>query len=336
MLTLFTGAPGAGKTAALVDLLSSLPPGRPIYVDGLEGLTLPHESIDAHRWHTDLPDGAIMVIDEVQRVWRPRGPGQKVPDDVAALETHRHRGIDIYMTTQAPQLLDTNVRRLIGRHVHIRDTGITGRWWYEWPECNDSLSWKSCTNKHRYKLPKHIFDKYKSASLHTKSPRKIPLMVYVGALTAIALVVVSIMVYRILHRNDPVKVLSNPQAVTGLSNASSISPPGRGARPIDDRIDWIPRTSNKPESAPAYEHLRVVVAMPRVTGGFCINESCHCHTQQGTDSGLSNDECLRWVKNRPFDPYLPDRVHSQGSQPSSGSSDSAVASSGFPSQSVSR
>lgn len=150
MITLITGAPGTGKSAALVSLLKELSKGRTIYVNGIPDLKIDHQELeDPTKWIDDVPDGSIIVIDEVQRIWRPRGPGQKVPPDIAALETHRHRGIDFYIVTQGPRLVDTNVRALVGRHVHLRDLGFLGRWWYEWPECADNCStgWKNAPLK---------------------------------------------------------------------------------------------------------------------------------------------------------------------------------------------
>lgn len=309
MITLFTGMPGAGKTAALVDLLSKLEPDRPLYVDGLNGLTLDHIPVDAHEWPSQLPDGSILVIDEAQRVWRPRGPGAKVPDDVAALETHRHRGIDIYLTTQAPRLIDANVRGLVGRHVHIRDTGWLGRHWYEWPETNDGMMWKSCPNKKSFKLPKKAFGLYKSASLHTVPVRMTPMAYYISIFFILAAVVGAFLVYRLISKH------SSPSDAQSLTDAKvksdSVTPSvvgiaRSGDHPlIDDRLDFIPRVSNKPESAPAYDQLRVIVQMPIVAGGFCTASGCLCITQQGSNPGLSPAECRAWIENRPFYPYAP-------------------------------
>ena len=304
MITLFTGSPGAGKTAFLVDFLSKMSEGRPIYSDGLDGLLLPHFPVDSSDWHNQLPDGAILVIDEVQRVWRPRGPGAKVPESVSELETHRHRGIDIFVTTQSPRLVDANVRALIGRHIHIRDTGILGRYWYEWPECSDSMSWKTCINKKRVSLPKKAFELYKSASLHTVPVRGVPRALIVGFVALLLFAVLAYMVTRIIAKTQgaiPTKpsvtvdsnVLSSNNQITSYVNKLS----------IDDRIDFIPRVSTKPESAPAYDHLRKISVMPVVVGGYCQGERCKCITQQGTDPGLSNDECRTWIHSRPFDHY---------------------------------
>lgn len=173
-VTVFTGVPGAGKTAALVDELRRLAGSRPLYVHGLDGLKLPHEKLDPERWHLDVPDGALIVIDEAQTVWRPRGSGSKVPAHIAELETHRHKGIDFLITTQHPGLLDSNVRALVGRHVHIRNIGLLGRHWYEWPELGSVTQYAKAPVQRRYRLPRAAFDLYTSASIHTKQATPIP------------------------------------------------------------------------------------------------------------------------------------------------------------------
>jgi len=304
MITLFTGSPGAGKTASLVDFLSKLDNSRPLYVDGLDGLTLPHTVVDSNNWPTELPDGAILVIDEAQRIWRPRGSGSKVPESVAALETHRHRGIDVYLTTQAPSLIDSNVRALVGRHVHIRDTGVFGRYWYEWPEVSTGMTWKTCINKKRYKLPKKAFSLYTSSSLHVAPVRGIPPMLYVtGGVVLLAAVMVYFSYTALKRRIMPAPPAVPVVAQQAAQNVSMTSPLG-SQRQLDDRVDFIPRVSNKPESAPAYDHLRVITAMPVVVGAICINDACKCQTAQGTDAGLTANECAAWAKNPPFNPYL--------------------------------
>ncbi|REM37417.1 hypothetical protein DSI31_05240 [Mycobacterium tuberculosis] len=72
---------------------------------------------------------------------------------------------------------------------------------------------------------------------------------------------------------------------------------------IDDRIAWTPRISSRPESAPAYDDLRKVAAMPVVAGAICNSKGCRCVTQQGTTAGLSDAECRTWLENPPFDAY---------------------------------
>jgi zona occludens toxin len=309
VITLFTGAPGAGKTAALVDLLMREYSGRAIYADGLDGLALGHEPLDASQWPTTVPDGALIVIDEVQRVWRPRGAGAAVPASVAALETHRHRGLDFLITTQGPGLLDKNVRALVGRHVHIRDAGILGRYWYEWPECNEGASsWKTAVNKRRWSLPKAAFGQYKSASIHTVPVRTVPrALIVIGVAAVLALAAFGYFYGRVLH--PPVTPLPSPVAVD-----VSVSPQGQLTQTLngapDVIMDFVPRLSGHPETAKAYDHLRVVHVLPVITGGICAIkkngvEICRCFLPGNFYADLTHDECKAVVsKPLPYNPYF--------------------------------
>jgi len=220
LITLITGAPGTGKTALLVEWLRTLYADRPIYAHGLNGLKLPHTPIDAARWHLDLPDGAILVVDEVQQVWRPRGPGHAPSDAVKALETHRHRGIDVFVTTQKPNLVDANVRGLVGRHVHLRDTGWLGRHQYEWPEVSENLAWKTCPLKRRYKLPRAAFGLYKSSVEHTTVQKGRSLMPLITGVLVVGACVLAFMVYRAIASHTSPK----PQAVAVEKTSSGSAP----------------------------------------------------------------------------------------------------------------
>ncbi len=66
----------------------------------------------------DLPPHSVIVVDECQRWFPVRPVGSKAPRHVSQFETHRHKGLDIHLVTQDAKLLDSHVRRLVGRHVH--------------------------------------------------------------------------------------------------------------------------------------------------------------------------------------------------------------------------
>lgn len=121
--------------------------------------------------------GALLVIDEAQRHFRPRPAGSVVPDHVAALEVHRHQGLDIWLITQRPGLVDANVRALCGKHIALRQTPF-GRYKYEWPEVGDIENKTSRDNaaRSRFKLPRHVFQLYKSAEAHTANKHSLPFM----------------------------------------------------------------------------------------------------------------------------------------------------------------
>lgn len=315
MITLITGVPGSGKSAALVDLLTQHGVNRPLHVYNVPDLKLSHTELDPLTWHTSVPDGAVIVADEVQRVWPPRGPGAKVPPSVEALQTHRHRGIDVYLVSQSPALVDKAVRALVGRHVHLRDVGILGRVWYEWPECSEQVAWRTAPIKRRYKLPKKVFGLYTSASLHVKPVRGFPRMLLVAALGVVALGVLAFKSYQaVVSRTQapahaPVSAPGPGGApstvaapVTPAPGAPSGQPPVyRTAAEIVQA--FTPRIASRPETAPAYDHLRLVVRMPRIQGGFCRGDDCRCYLQGGLPAQIPAADCRAWVQAPPFDAY---------------------------------
>lgn len=317
MITLITGAPGAGKTAALVLLLMEVlgASGRQVFVHGILDLKIPHEDLtQPDTWPSTVPDGAIVIIDEVQDVWRPRGPGQKVPDHVQALETHRHRGLDFYIITQGPNLVDSNVRALVGRHIHLRDIGFLGRWWYEWPECADNCrtSWKNAPIKKRYKLPKQIFGQYKSASLHVKPIRSFPKMFVVAIL---AIVVALFMSYR-FYSSMASKLAPAPTAVHAVFTPGQAGATSTAVKTApDERKDFNARFPGRPWTAPAYDVLRVVVALPTITGGACFKGVCKCYHHDRVIPTVSSAECVAWIKEPPFNPYIADPLPPVSSPP---------------------
>jgi zona occludens toxin len=73
---------------------------------------------DPDEWG-ELPNGSIILIDEIQDYWPSRDARKAVPKGVESLAKHRHSGRDLHMVTQHYKLCDTGVRRQIGIHVHF-------------------------------------------------------------------------------------------------------------------------------------------------------------------------------------------------------------------------
>lgn len=201
MITLITGAPGSGKTLYCVAKLISKIAGtsvdgtdddgnkvtypRTIY-SNINRLLIEHEMVDEawlEKWFDNIKPGAFIVYDEIQKPWPNRPVGSKVPDYIQRLETHRHQGCDFVLMTQNPQLIDPNVRKLIGRHLHIRRVGNMGAAIvYEWDTCSNSLNFKNSFTKAPWKFDKKAQTLYKSAEVHTKVPRRLPTVMFVAAL----------------------------------------------------------------------------------------------------------------------------------------------------------
>lgn len=292
MITLITGAPGAGKTQLLVALLLELAKGRKIYCDGIPELQIDHEPLDKpDDWPAVVPDGCAVVVDECQRIWRPRGSGSRVPLSIEALETHRHRGLDFFLITQHPNLVDANIRRLVGRHLHLRDTGFFGRWLYEWPECANPETFKSCTNKKKFSLNKKVFGLYKSASLHVKPVRGIPRVAFV---LGIALVVLAGLGY-FVYRNISGKLAANPLAAAAAASRAASGPGAVAGPSVVPVVPVVPGGGVLPgDPSPGWDLYRTGAAtMPAVIGGcWATAGDCWCVTNEARPRIVQPAACV--------------------------------------------
>lgn len=325
MLTLITGANGAGKSAFVVSQLAELQSRepRPLFVLGIPDLQVLHEQAPPVSEWTRLvpmpedpsvleaeftfPDGSLIVVDEAQKIYRPRAVGSKVPDYVSAIEKHRHKGLDIWLVTQHPQLLDTAVRRLVARHIHVR-VHWAGRELLEWSELADpeAAADRARAVRRPFRLPRKAFGLYRSASKHVKVARRVPWAVYVFA---VVLVVGGFLGWRFFERvsgaiqGEPTAAVlqakSSGAPGVGVAVGPSASPGGAGLS-LDS---FKPRLVGRPESAPLYDEVRKVVAMPGVVGCAATRARCSCYTEQGSDAGLSGDECRAWLRSPPFSPF---------------------------------
>ncbi|NSL54916.1 zonular occludens toxin domain-containing protein [Uliginosibacterium aquaticum] len=301
MITLITGVPGTGKTLHVVKWLSELEQGkRPVFVHGIRDLVVPHEvAPDVMGWPDWAPDGALIVIDECQQFFRPRASSAAVPPAVAQLEVHRHRGLDFWLITQHPNLLDGNIRRLITRHVHFRRTW-RGREQLEWSEVGnpDQPRSRELSARKKVALPKKAFDLYKSAEVHTKTPLAVPKYVYVFAI----FLVLAVGAFFVVKRNiDPASHGASAESKTAAPVGQSAAGSNGGSRPSSGPAPMtveeyaattVPRMANMPQTAPRYDQLTQAKTAPRPAA--CVytkTKPCRCYTQQATPFAIDPDLC---------------------------------------------
>lgn len=191
MLKLITGEPGGGKTLLAVEIILAAAKSRPVFTN-INGFQ--HEKVgtfpleDPIKW-MELPEGALIVIDEAQGWFRPRHSTAKVPPHVEALETHRHHGFDIIFITQHPSFIDAHVRRLVSSHQHcFRAFGLRSRAVLNFETCNDDPVPKSALKSvrtERKPFDKNLYSYYKSTAKDTTQvhfPRNIIYMILFGVL----------------------------------------------------------------------------------------------------------------------------------------------------------
>lgn len=299
MIELNTGVPGSGKTLSMVERLAKLQArweahpeeARPVFVLGIPDLILPHsplplKSVQVQKsgslvlvpdWD-EMPDGSLAIIDESQGTFPPRSTASTAPAHVAFLNTHRHRGFDIWLTTQHPKLIDSTVRALVGKHQHYRRLfGGARACVYEWDSCSDNLSGTANAVKSFYNYPKKVFKWYKSAEVHNKQSFKLPLWVFVPLFGVVMGLYFIPKAYGVLSGGVSGKSPSgSPVAVTAPA-ASGQNPSKIAPQPVA-----LVKASYAPQEAA--EPLQISACMS-------IETKCQCYTHHGIKLVMPEPEC---------------------------------------------
>ncbi|AIY41697.1 Phage-related protein [Collimonas arenae] len=320
---LITGAVGSGKSLMAIDLLRSkefmhqvdgVMVPRPLYVSGVPELKLPFTALDPNEQVTggdllmereispliDLPKGAVVFIDECQRVFPPRSSTKTPPPNVRYFEVHRKLGHDGILVTQHPGLLDPNVRKLVSRHIHVvRVLGLNRATLFEWTKCGDPDSKASLKTalQRGYAYPKDVFNLYKSAEIHNIKKR-IPKIVYmIPLLLAIGVGSVVAAVKYMKHQSDSLdKNHANSGSDTATKAPSQTTTDGKKyLDPAADAKEYVfmrsPRVAGLPATAPAYDEVTKPVTAPVPAACISNHDKCSCFTQQATPMNVPDLLC---------------------------------------------
>ena len=320
MFTLTTGVPGAGKTLYVLYLLAIVKDitkhpetglDRPIYYFGIPELS---EDLGwvllngPKKWHEDVVDAAIVVIDECQQHFPLRLARDPVPEGLRVIETHRHRGLDLFFITQHSSLLDVHARRLVGQHFHLkRNFGAGFAVVYKANECiTDPQDNRQLdrAEKNNFRYPKEVFSLYKSAEVHTHK-FKIPRVV-LWLMPLIAIIIFSVVMAKDILQGK--SQLAPVQVESGISSVMG----------SDDKIltldSFVPLIENIPASSLAYQKKWKPQSVPIVSSCIGSGDKCRCYSQQGTLIVVTVDYCQYVLINgSPYDHTLKDnRFKSKG------------------------
>ncbi|MDG2511028.1 zonular occludens toxin domain-containing protein [Stenotrophomonas maltophilia] len=336
-IELFTGQPGNGKTALMMERLvaEAKAASRPIFAAGIDGLDPGLATVldDPRHWNNKdadgnhiVPDGSLIFVDEA---WKWFGhlhdaTRQQTPRHVLELAEHRHRGLDFVWTTQQPNQLYPFVRGLIGSHAHVvRRFGTKMLDVYRWGELNEeikSLAKRDMAQRTTRLLPSQVFGQYKSAEVHTIKAR-IPFKVMLLPVLVVVALVFAYWAYTSLRSS----ALTEGEGKEGAQSASADAAPSpfrpAGAKGEAPRWptaaayakDHLPRISTMPWTAPVFDERQArsdpqLVCMSSLEGldaqGVRQEASCRCLTEQGTTYELSQPECRTLARNGPvYNPY---------------------------------
>ena len=319
-ITLVTGLPGHGKTLWALATLKPLAEGekRAVFHNDIPGLAIDGwRAHEANKWH-DLPAGSYMLIDECQRVFPIRTRSSAVPEHVSQLETHRHLGVDLYLVTQHPMLIDTNVRKLVDRHFHVvRKFGTQFATIYEFPtgvqDSPEKNKQKNGVVRHEWRYPKSVFAWYKSAELHTVKSR-LPARFWMLIALLVAIPVVFWLVYVRLwvqhgQAVKPAAAVASASSAPGGAGSGVVS---RYASPprLADALSagqylatFRPRVAGLAFTAPAYDQLTKPVEAPYPSVcAYSAEFPCRCWSQRGFALLVPKPLCEQLARE-PMDPY---------------------------------
>jgi zona occludens toxin len=311
-INLLTGLPGNGKTLYTISYVQAWAEreNRPVFYHGIPELTLNWTKLDdPEKWY-DCPANSIIVIDECQEIFRPRAASKEPPLHVSNLETHRHKGLDLWLMTQHPTLADVALRRLTQTHRHmVRMWGMQVATIHEWQgaqiDCEKESS-RVRSIKNKWNFDKKAYGLYKSAEVHTVKrsvPARVIMLVFIPFILA---GLVYIAVQRLKPKAPVVPVTATNAVIfpTSSGKTSATEKPVFDARAdAKNYVDMhTPRLAGLAYTAPVYDEIRKPSEAPLPSA--CIqskSKGCTCYSQQGTVLSVAANVCSEIVAKGFFD-----------------------------------
>lgn len=270
------------------------------YVPWFRNHDYPESAKGARDWWK-LPVGSIIVIDECQEHFPPRGAGSVQPRYIELMARSRHRGYDIVLLTQGPNMFDSFIRSLINRHYHvIRNWGLKKSTIHEWHRVSltpVSKAEKAAAVRHEFIYPKEVFSWYESSKKHTHKAH-VPLKVFLLPVVVILAAVAAYMSYRMLVGTMKPKNAGGG----GTPTAGASVPPGgvTGPHPmtaIEYAQSYQPRVPGLAYTAPAYDKITQPRTAPYPAACVQMHRECRCYSQQGTRLSVLAVDCMRIVQD---------------------------------------
>ncbi|HCE7134640.1 TPA: zonular occludens toxin [Pseudomonas aeruginosa] len=296
MIYIRTGKPGHGKTLNTIREIDekAFAESRVVYYHNIPELKTDKlkaswfEFEDPYKWF-ELPNDAIIVIDEAQGWFGVRDPRQKPPEHVSRFELIRHQGHEMHLVTQDPRFIDVHIRRLANGHIHFwRVFKSQQLLRFESDTVIDAVEKKTSfkdADKTTIKLDKKYFGMYRSTQgkhhFKVQLPKK-----FIAA--CVVLVVAAFLVYRAYERYQEEQQQAAAEEAAPAPGASSgvvdsvtdkvgsilnpISAGGGGQGKVLTEAQYLdlrkPRVPDVPASAPIYDELTKPVAYPKP---FCLS-----------------------------------------------------------------
>lgn len=316
-----TGLPRQGKTLFTFVHVQDRAKreSRAVYYCNIPEVTLEGwQQIDHPDKWMDVPNDAIIVVDELQDFWGLMPSGQRVPLPILELSKHGKRGIDFYFITQDPTLVHATPRKLCETHYHVvRAFGSQNAVVHKFNRMQtDPEKVKSKSEKLPWRYPPEAFGKrdkagnwitkpwYKSADVHNIK-RQVPLKVWaipgVAVLAGLAVWAGIGLFKGTLEKAKGASGAASPGFSSAVATppAGSASGPGR-PRPAMTRAEYLesfnPRVDGLQFTAPRYDDLTRAETVPYPAACLQTKTRCECFSQQATKLAVPVSLCTEIVK----------------------------------------
>lgn len=298
-VTAVTGLPGAGKT---LYALSQFAVGKQqVYQAGIPGCALPEW--DPTKW-MDLPAGSTLIVDEAQEVFPPRNPNADPPAHYV-LNRVRHKGIYLVFLTQHPNMLDSRVRRLVGRHYHLVNVfGAQEAMVHEYPTGIGDVDNRSESKPTKWRYPREVYKLYKSSDMHRSKgtpPRRVLMIKWL--LVAAVVLTLAGLAWTWQQMGGAMGLDGPKQQHASRSDQPRASAqPEQGRRvltPAEYVAQHQPRVEGLAYSAPRYDDLTKPTRAPYPAACVSTPTRCKCYSQDATALDVPDATC-RSVVERGF------------------------------------
>jgi zona occludens toxin len=295
-IVLVSGLPGSGKS--LFSLAEFAVGKHSVYQAGIPGCVLPEW--EPQRWQ-EMPAGSTLIVDEAQDFFPPKPPTGEPPAHYV-LNKIRHKALALVLITQHPGNLDSRVRRLVGRHVHVVAAfGADAAVMYEWRGVGDvdNRSYDGAVRS-GFKYPKEVYKLYKSADAHRpkqKAPFKVRAIPYIFGLVFVLLGVGGWIVFHsmsaVAHGDVP-----GSHGQTGGDSSRFVRAGNDRAVPLtaaEYATTFKPRVEGLDYSAPRYDVVTKPVRAPVPAACIANATKCSCYSQQATVLQVPESMCRQIV-----------------------------------------
>lgn len=282
----------------------ALSPVRTIYTN-INNLKIDYVRDNVLDWR-DCPDGSIIVIDEVQLV----SPYDDLKDRnnpiIQDLTIHRHRGFDFYFLTQAPVLLHSTVKALIGVHYHLTKPYGFKTVVYQWGSTRDyPNTMVNKLNRERsfdFSPPKYIYKLYKSTTINTHKKRLPYKMIVTLSLFVLAGFYV---IYLNLSNVNNSSLVNDDKEMLAFDNKQFDSDKQKSNHMINDNTQAIniksetqsdiDKLNQEIQKIQLEQQLAQLKQQSQPANVISFGGKCKTYSQSGQHIPMPLDECMQYA-----------------------------------------